>query len=123
MMRIFVIIGSLLGALSVAAGSFGAHGATRFMSAEQLAWMEKAARYNMYHALALLVVAWALSQWPAQASLLSIAGWSFIVGIFLFSGSLYVMSFSNLRLGLITPAGGVAFVLGWILLAVASWRG
>jgi len=123
MVRVFVIIGSLLGALSVAAGSFGAHGATKFMSVEQIVWMEKAARYNMYHALALLVVAWALSQWPEQASLLNAAGWAFVVGVALFSGSLYIMSFSSLKLGLITPAGGVAFVLGWVLLAIAAWKG
>jgi uncharacterized membrane protein YgdD (TMEM256/DUF423 family) len=123
MERIFFILGSLLAGLSVAAGSFGAHGATKFMSAEQLIWMEKAARYNMYHALALLGVAWALTRWASQAGLLNAAGWSFVVGIVLFSGSLYIMAFTPLRLGYITPAGGVAFVLGWILLAIAAWQG
>ena len=120
--RLFFILGSLLAALSVAAGSFGAHGATKFMSEQQLVWMEKAARYNMYHALAILIVAWALTHWPAQVNLLNAAGWSFVVGIALFSGSLYIMSFSNLRLGLVTPAGGVAFVLGWILMVIAVWK-
>lgn len=122
MVRAFFITGSLLAGLSIFMGAFAAHGATKLMTDAQLGWMEKAARYNMYHALALLFVAWALTQWPGQASLLSWAGWSFIIGIGLFSGSLYAMAFSPLRLGLVTPLGGVAFVLGWLLMAVAAWR-
>jgi uncharacterized membrane protein YgdD (TMEM256/DUF423 family) len=120
--KTFLILGSLLAALSVAAGAFGAHGATRFMTAEQLVWLEKAARYNMYHALALFPVAWALNRWSGHAGLLTTAGWSFVAGIILFSGSLYIMSFSSLRLGWVTPLGGAAFLLGWILLAAAAWR-
>ena len=84
--------------------------------------MEKAARYNMYHALAMLVVACTLTQWPGQVSLLSWAGWLFTIGIVLFSGSLYVMAFSSLRLGLVTPLGGITFILGWILMAIAAWK-
>ena len=123
MTKIFFLTGSLLAAFAVAMGAFAAHGATKFMTEQQLGWMEKAARYNMYHALGILVIAWALTQWPGQASLLHWAGWSFVVGIALFSGSLYVMAFSPLRLGLITPLGGVAFILGWILMAIAAWKG
>ncbi len=119
----FFFIGSILAAISVAMGSFAAHGATKFMTEQQLGWMEKAARYNMYHALALFAVAWALIRWASQAGLLNFAGWSFVAGVALFSGSLYIMAFTDLRLGYITPAGGVAFVLGWILLAIASWKG
>lgn len=119
----FFFIGSILAAISVAMGSFAAHGATKFMTEQQLGWMEKAARYNMYHALALFAVAWALTRWASQAGLLNFAGWSFVAGVALFSGSLYIMAFTDLRLGYITPAGGVAFVLGWILLAIASWKG
>jgi len=122
MERTFFITGSLLAGFSVAIGAFAAHSATKFMTEQQLGWMEKAARYNMYHALAILVIAWALTQWPGQASLLSWAGWLFVAGIALFSGSLYVMAFSPLRLGLITPLGGVAFVLGWVLMAIAAWK-
>ena len=92
------------------------------MTEQQLGWMGKAARYNMYHALAILVIAWALTQWPGQAGLLSWAGWLFVVGIALFSGSLYVMAFSDLRLGLVTPLGGVAFVLGWVLMTIAPGK-
>ncbi|MDD2923204.1 MAG: DUF423 domain-containing protein, partial [Anaerolineales bacterium] len=102
MTNIFFIIGSLLAGLSVALGAFAAHGATKFMTVQQLEWMDKAARYNMYHALALLVVAWALTYWRGQAGLLNAAGWSFAAGIALFSGSLYIMAFSSWKLGYIT---------------------
>jgi uncharacterized membrane protein YgdD (TMEM256/DUF423 family) len=123
MTNTFFLLGSLLAGLSVAMGSFAAHGATQLMSAEQLTWMEKAARYNMYHALALFAVAWALTRFTSQAGLLNTAGWAFVAGVALFSGSLYIMAFSPLRLGYITPAGGVAFILGWLLLAIAAWKG
>jgi uncharacterized membrane protein YgdD (TMEM256/DUF423 family) len=123
MTNTFFIIGSLLASFSVALGAFAAHGAAKFMSEQQLGWMEKAARYNMYHALALFVVAWALTRWTSQVGLLNTAGWSFIAGVALFSGSLYIMAFSNLRLGYITPVGGIAFILGWTLLAIAAWKG
>jgi uncharacterized membrane protein YgdD (TMEM256/DUF423 family) len=122
MTNLFFSLGAILAAISVSMGAFAAHGATRFMTEQQLNWMEKAARYNMYHALALLAVAWALTRWASQAGLLHTAGWSFVAGIVLFSGSLYVMAFTPLRLGYITPLGGVAFVLGWILLAIAAWK-
>jgi uncharacterized membrane protein YgdD (TMEM256/DUF423 family) len=123
MTNIFFSIGAILAAVSVSLGAFAAHGAAKFMTEQQLGWMEKAARYNMYHALALFVVAWALTRWTSQTGLLNVAGWSFVAGIALFSGSLYIMAFSTLRLGYITPLGGVAFVLGWILLAIAAWKG
>ncbi len=122
MTNLFFSLGSLLAALSVAMGAFAAHGAAKFMTAQQLGWMEKAARYNMYHALALLLAAWALTQFPAQANLIKAAGWSFVAGIALFSGSLYLMAFFSLRLGYVTPLGGVAFVLGWLLLAFSAWK-
>jgi uncharacterized membrane protein YgdD (TMEM256/DUF423 family) len=119
---LFFSLGAILAALSVGMGAFGAHGAAKFMTEQQLGWMEKAARYNMYHALALFVVVWALIQFPARSHLLNAAGWSFVAGIALFSGSLYVMAFSALRLGFVTPLGGVAFVVGWLLLALAAWK-
>jgi uncharacterized membrane protein YgdD (TMEM256/DUF423 family) len=122
MERTFFITGSLLAGFSVVMGAFASHGGTKFMSEAQLGWMEKATRYNMYHALAILVVAWALTQCPGQAGLLSWAGWSFVTGIALFSGSLYVMAFSPLRLGPVTPLGGVAFILGWALMAITALK-
>ena len=123
MTNVFFSLGAIFAAVSVAFGAFAAHAATKFMTEQQLGWMEKAARYNMYHALALFVVAWALTRWTSQTGLLNFAGWSFVAGIALFSGSLYIMAFSTLRLGYITPLGGVAFVLGWVLLAIAAWKG
>jgi len=120
--NLFFSLGAILAAFSVSMGAFAAHGAAKFMTEQQLGWMEKAARYNMYHALALFVAAWALTQFPAQANLLKAAGWSFVAGVALFSGSLYVMAFTSLRLGYVTPLGGAAFALGWLLLALAAWK-
>lgn len=92
MTNLFFSLGAILAALSVSMGAFAAHDATKFMTAQQLTWMDKAARYNMYHALALFVVAWALTQWTSKTGMLTAAGWSFIAGIALFSGSLYIMT-------------------------------
>jgi len=78
-------------------------------------------RYHLYHAFALIVVAWAQTRWPG--TLVTIGGWLFVVGIALFSGSLYLMSLTGLRwLGAITPLGGLAFLAGWLCLARASWK-
>ena len=75
----------------------------------------------MYHALALLAVGWAATRWPG--SWVSVSGWLFLVGIVIFSGSLYLMTFTGARwLGAITPLGGLAFILGWVALAVAATR-
>ncbi len=120
--RTFFITGAILAGLAVAIGAFGAHGAKKILSPEALIWLEKAARYEMYHALALFPVAWALRVWPGQAKWLVAAGTMFIIGTVLFSGSLYTMAFTGINLGYVTPAGGVAYMLGWIALAVAAWK-
>jgi uncharacterized membrane protein YgdD (TMEM256/DUF423 family) len=87
-----------------------------------LAVFEIGVRYQMYHAFALFAVAWAAVQWPG--SLINASGWLFTSGILIFSGSLYLMTFSGARwLGAITPIGGLCFILGWIALAVAALRG
>lgn len=120
--RLFFFLGSLLAGLSVAFGAFGAHGLRDRIDASRLANFETGARYQMYHALALLAVAWALSRWP-NLNLPVIAGWCFVAGIVLFSGSLYGMSLTGQRwLGAVTPLGGVAFLAGWACLALAAWR-
>jgi uncharacterized membrane protein YgdD (TMEM256/DUF423 family) len=76
----------------------------------------------MIHALALLAVAWAISRWPGRAAVAS--GWCFVAGTLIFSGSLYLLALTGMRgLGAITPVGGVLFLLGWLLLALAAWRG
>ena len=122
--RIFFIIGSILSGLAVATGSFGAHGLQKLVTPERLETWEKAVRYQMYHALALLLLAWASTHWPEQAKLLSAGGWLFLAGVVLFSGSLYLLVLSEITmLGAITPLGGVAFVAGWLCLVIAVWRG
>jgi uncharacterized membrane protein YgdD (TMEM256/DUF423 family) len=122
MERLFFILGSLSGLIAVAAGAFGAHTLRDNISADLLATFETGVRYQMYHALALLAVAWAATRWTN--SLTSVAGWLFVAGTLIFSGSLYALSLSGARwLGAITPLGGVAFIGGWLCLAVAALRG
>lgn len=120
--RIFFLLGALSGGMSVALGAFGAHGLKARLAADLLATFETGVRYQMYHALALLAVAWAVARWPGSSWPVA-AGWLFIVGTVLFSFSLYLLSLTGARwLGAITPLGGVAFVAGWLCLALAAWR-
>ena len=79
-------------------------------------------RHDIYHALALFVVAWALTHWPKQAKLLTTSAWFFVAGTVLFSGGLYLMVLTGINVGYVTPVGGVAYVLGWIALTVSVWR-
>ena len=114
----FMLIGSLLGFLGVAAGAFGAHGLRSRLSPEMLAVFETAVRYQMYHVFALLITAAAIGR-LGDARLLSLAGWSFVAGILVFSGSLYALVFTGITgLGAITPIGGLAFLVGWACLAI-----
>jgi uncharacterized membrane protein YgdD (TMEM256/DUF423 family) len=109
-------IGGFSGAISVAAGAFGAHFLKNLLAADALAVFETGARYQMYHSLALLAVAWIHSAYPRARA--DITGWLFVAGIFLFSGSLYVLALTGARWpGAITPFGGLCFVGGW------SWMG
>ncbi|MBE9075730.1 DUF423 domain-containing protein [Romeria aff. gracilis LEGE 07310] len=118
--RLFIAIAALLGATGVAGGAFAAHALKSQLSEKALSTFETGIRYQMYHALALLLVALLLSRSP-DSPWLTATGWSFIIGIAIFSGSLYALSLSGIRwLGAITPLGGAAFILGWILLAIAS---
>jgi uncharacterized membrane protein YgdD (TMEM256/DUF423 family) len=120
----FAFIGALSGAVAVAAGAFGAHALRARLEPRMLEVFETAARYQMYHALALFAVAWMITRVGASPSALrlaTISGWCFIAGTLLFSGSLYAMALSGVRaLGAITPLGGVAFIAGWIALALAA---
>jgi uncharacterized membrane protein YgdD (TMEM256/DUF423 family) len=117
--RLFFSIGALSGLISVAAGAFGAHALRARLSPEYLAVFETAARYQMYHALGLLAVAWAVGRWPGTLS--QWAGWLFVAGTVLFSGSLYALALTGARwLGAITPLGGIAFLAGWLCLAVSA---
>lgn len=118
--RTFVALAALFAALAVAAGAFGAHGLKGRLAPEMLEIFETAARYQMYHALGLLLVSVAVVRWPATA----FAGWCMVAGIVVFCGSLYVLSLTGVRwLGAITPIGGLAFIVGWLALALAAVRG
>jgi len=109
-------IAAVNGLLAVAAGAFGAHGLEARVPAADLAVFRTAAQYHMYHALVLLAVAWRAEKAPG-ALFISLAGWSFLCGIMLFCGSLYLLGASgSRRLVLLTPLGGLAFMLGWALL-------
>ncbi len=120
--RLFFVLGAVSGALSVAAGAFGAHALKARLAPELLAIFDTAARYQALHALALLAAAWACTRWPGRAA--RVAGWCFVLGTVLFSGSLYALALSGVRaLGAITPAGGVLLIAGWLALALAAWRG
>jgi uncharacterized membrane protein YgdD (TMEM256/DUF423 family) len=120
--RLFFALGSLFGGLAVALGAFGSHLLRGRLPADLLANFETGVRYQMYHALALLAVAWAVGRW-AGSPWLTVAGWAFVAGIVLFSGSLVIMALTGMRwLGAVTPLGGTAFILGWLCLLVAVWR-
>ena len=122
MTRIFLAIAGFLGALSVASGAFAAHALKNSLTVKALEIWETATKYQMYHALALILVALLLTQTEIASSSLNIAGWAFIIGIALFSGSLYALSLSGVKwLGAITPLGGLAFIIGWICIAIAAW--
>ena len=115
-------IGAVAGAVGVMLGAFGAHGLKSRVDADLLAVFETGVRYHMYHALALLAVGWAASRWPG--GWVNASGWAFLIGIVVFSGSLYVMTLTGARwLGAVTPLGGLAFISGWVALAVAAWKG
>lgn len=120
--RVFFIIASLIGALSVGLGAFGAHALRGRIEDSMLANYQTGVQYMFFHTLALFVVVLALTHWPT-GKLPVWSGWLFLVGILFFSGSLFVMAFTGQRwLGAITPIGGVAFIVGWLLLAFAAWQ-
>lgn len=122
MVRFLLAAGALSAAMSVAAGAFGAHALRARLSPELLAVFETGARYQMYHALGLGLAAWAASRFPGAAA--AWAGGLFLAGTLLFSGSLYALALTGVRgLGAVTPFGGVAFLAGWIALALAALRG
>ena len=120
MSRIFFSLGSLLAGLAVAAGAYGAHGGETILSTDQVRWIAKAARYQMYHGLALIAVSWGIVNWPERARLFQTAGILFLLGIVFFSGSLYWMAFAGINLGYIVPAGGIALLIGWLVMAFAA---
>jgi uncharacterized membrane protein YgdD (TMEM256/DUF423 family) len=119
--RFFVVVGSVCACLAVALGAFAAHDLKTHIAPESLATFETGVRYQMYHALALLSAGFAYGRWPGRVVIAS--GCLFLLGIVLFSGSLYALSFGAMRrLGAVTPLGGIAFLAGWLCLAWAAWR-
>jgi uncharacterized membrane protein YgdD (TMEM256/DUF423 family) len=120
MQRTFFLLGALSAFISVAAGAFGAHGLKDKLAPDMMTVFETAARYQMYHAFALLVTALAFERWAGGA--LRAGGWLFLAGTILFCGSLYALSLSGVKiLGAVTPFGGVAFLGGWVCLAYSAF--
>ncbi len=121
MARIFLVLGALLAGIAVALGAFAAHGLAPRVTPERLQTFETGVRYQMYHALALLLTGWLLHQLGTSG--LTLAGWCFLTGIVLFSGSLYILVLTDTPwLGALAPLGGAAFMLGWGWLAWELWK-
>ena len=119
MERLFFGLGAGSALVAVAAGAFGAHGLRGRLTPELLAVFETASRYQMYHAFGLLAVAWAVSRWPGALPVW--AGWLFVAGTVLFSGSLYILALTGVRWwGAVAPLGGLAFLAGWLCLVLSA---
>jgi uncharacterized membrane protein YgdD (TMEM256/DUF423 family) len=121
MERVFFACGAVSALIAVGAGAFGAHALKTRITPEMLAVFEVGVRYQMYHALGLIACAWAVTKWPG--TLASTAGWLFVAGTIVFSGSLYALSLTGIRtLGAVTPLGGLALLAGWACLAGAALK-
>lgn len=123
MTRVFLVIASILGGLSVIADAFASHALKEKLSQHFLDIFQTGARLQMYHSLALLMVAFLLTIEKLPQGLMLAAGYAFIIGIAIFSGSLYVLSLTGIKLlGAVTPIGGIALIIGWGCMAVAGWN-
>ncbi|MBD9514577.1 DUF423 domain-containing protein [Pseudomonas sp. PDM22] len=120
MLRTFLMLAAFFGFTGVALGAFAAHGLKSKLTPEYLAVFQTGVHYQTLHALALFGVA--LLSAHIGGTLVSLAGWAFTVGILLFSGSLYLLTLAGLGVGIITPIGGLFFLIGWALLLVAAFR-
>ena len=121
-MKLFLMLGSISGFLSVALGAFGAHALKARLDEYSLGVFQTGVTYQTTHALAIILVA-LLLKWYPDASGLNWAGWCFAIGTLIFSGSLYTLAMSGIKtFGAITPIGGVLFLIGWALLAVHAWK-
>ncbi len=119
-MKLFFVLGCVNAFLSVALGAFGAHGLRQRVTPEMLITWEKGVDYQMYHALALLLIALCVKAWP-EVRRVRTAGLLFLLGIVLFSGSLYILVLTQVNsFGIITPVGGISFLCGWCLLALCA---
>ncbi len=116
--RLLIAAGALLGLLAVVGGTFAAHVLDKNLDPKSIATFETAVRYHMYHALATLSAAWVYTRWPSRLPLL--AGWMFVIGAVLFSGSLYLLVGTGAKwLGAVAPIGGSSMLVGWLLLTLA----
>ena len=121
MSRIFFITASLFAFLGVALGAFAAHMLKDKLAPDLFNIFEVGVRYHLYHAIGIFIVAWGVTQFPEVS--IAPAGWLFLAGIIIFSGSLYLLSINGMRwLGAITPIGGVCFLAGWAWLAWGVWK-
>lgn len=122
MHKLFLIISAISGLLAVGLGAFGAHALKNKLQSEgTLDTYQTAVQYQFYHTLALIGIAFLLTKYQSQW--LSYAGYSMILGILIFSGSLYVLCFTGMRwLGAITPIGGLLFILGWVFLLITAMK-
>ncbi len=121
MVRVFLVLAAASGFIAVAAGAFGAHALKARLAPDLLAVFDTAVRYQMFHVVGLIAVAWLAAR--SSSAMLIASGWCFIAGTALFSGSLYLLALTGARwLGAITPVGGVLFLAGWLLLGWAAWR-
>ncbi|ALI07763.1 MULTISPECIES: DUF423 domain-containing protein [Pseudomonas] len=121
MLRSFLMLAAFFGFTGVALGAFAAHGLKNRLSADYLAIFHTGVTYQLVHTLALLGVALLATHIPGRV--VTWAGIAFVIGILLFSGSLYLLTLTGIsKLGIITPLGGVAFLIGWLCLGLAAWR-
>lgn len=121
MARLWLLLSAFAGFTGVALGAFAAHGLKNRLTPEYLAVFQTGTHYQLIHALALFGVGLLALHMPGR--LVNLAGGAFAVGILLFSGSLYLLTLSGIgKLGMITPFGGVAFLIGWLCLGLATWR-
>lgn len=119
-MKVLIILGAINAFLSVALGAFGAHGLEGKVEQKYMETWQTAVQYQMFHAVGLLIVGVLLGKFPAS-SLLTWSGWLMMIGIILFSGSLYVLSLTKISiLGAVTPFGGVSFLVAWVLVVIAA---
>ncbi|OIJ21832.1 hypothetical protein BKP45_03815 [Anaerobacillus alkalidiazotrophicus] len=120
MLKLFLLIGSINMAIAVGLGAFGAHGLQPKLTEKMFNIYQTGVQYHMIHAVAIILVA-IISDRLGDPTILSWAGWSFVLGVIFFSGSLYVLSISGVKiLGAITPIGGILFIVGWMLLAFSA---
>jgi uncharacterized membrane protein YgdD (TMEM256/DUF423 family) len=122
-MRLWILIGSISGGLSVITGAFGAHGLRDQFTPRQMEIYQTACHYQLAHALALLAVGILAGTVAKDSSSLTISGWAFTIGTIIFSGSLYALALTDIKiLGAITPIGGLAFIVGWFSLAYTAFK-